>query len=263
VELNDDLIARYACDGYLFFTCLMSAAELVPLRVGLARLAARRGPETVLEPHRPGAVKMVFGVDEHEEAYRRLRAHPCLLAPAERLLGARAYVYQSRVNFNSGFAGGGWGWHQDFNQWYRQDGLRRPDAVLAGVFLDDVTACNAPLMVIPGSHRGGHIYVPDRMEIDEELVAERASAGGIQPLIGPAGSVALLHPLTVHGSSPNITPWPRTICYFIYNSVENTDMTHPRGGSRCRTDFTPVTALDGRCLLDIADGGAIPETTKR
>ena len=254
MKLSDDQKARYARDGYLFFPGVFSEEELGPLRRGLERMASRRGPEIVRESDSDpeSALKIVFGVDVHDEAYRRLRCHPHLLAPSEQLLGTGVYVYQARINFNAGFAGGGWGWHQDFNQWYRQDGLQKPNALLAAVFLDDVNACNAPLMIIPGSHRRGHIYIPDRMEIDEDVVAELVREGGIDPLIGPAGSVAFLHSNVVHGSTRNITPWPRSICYLIYNSVENTTILHPRGDFRCRTDFTPLSPLDERCLLDLA-----------
>ncbi len=62
-----------------------------------------------------------------------------------------------------------------------------------------------------------------------------------------------LHSNAVHGSTSNITPWPRRICYLIYNSVENTAITHPRGDFRCGTDFTPLTPLDEMCLLELVD----------
>jgi ectoine hydroxylase len=254
MKLSDDLTARFARDGYLFFPGLFSAEELRPLRRALERMSSRRGPEVIFEPDRPGTLRVIFGVDVHEEAYRRLRSHPSLLTPVEQLLRTRSYIYQSRINFNSGFAGGGWGWHQDFNQWFRQDGLQQPRALLVGVFLDEINACNAPLMVIPGSHRGGHIYVPDRMEIDEAVVAGLVREGGIDALLGPAGSAVFLHPNNVHGSTRNITPWPRCICYFIYNSVENTSILHPRGNFRCTTDFTPLSPMDDRCLAEWTDG---------
>jgi ectoine hydroxylase len=242
-----------ARDGYLFFPGLFSGSEIGPLRRGLEKMSSRRGPEVVFEDDREDVPKVVFGPDIHDEAYRRLACHPSLLTPVEQLLGTQAYIYQSRLNFNSGFAGGGWGWHQDFNQWFRQDGLQGFNTLLVGVFLDEINACNAPLMIIPGSQRRGHIYVPDRMEIDDAIVAELVREGGIDAMIGPPGSVVFLHSNTVHGSTRNITPWPRCISYLIYNSVENTTITHPRGNLRCRTDFTPLSAMDERCLLELVD----------
>jgi ectoine hydroxylase len=251
--LSDHLRDQFASQGYLFFPGLLSAKELAPLRRGLEGMSSRRGPEVVLEPDSPDVLRVIFGVDAHDEAYRRLRCHPHLLRPTEQLLGTRVYIYQARLNFNSGFTGAGWGWHQDFNQWFRQDGLPGPQALLVGVFLDEVTACNAPLMVIPCSHRRGHIYVPDRMQIDNDIVAGLVQEGGIVALTGPAGSVVFLHSNAVHGSTSNITPWPRSICYLIYNSVENTAITHPRGDFRCGTDFTPLVPLDETCLLELVD----------
>ncbi len=253
MKLTDQHIHQFARDGYLFFPGLFSASEIGTLRTGLEKMSSRRGPEVVLEPDREDLPKVLFGVDIHDEAYYRLSRHPSVLVPAEQLLGTRAYIYQARLNFNSGFAGGGWGWHQDYNQWFRQDGLQGFNALLIGVFLDEINACNAPLMIIPGSQRRGHIYVPDRMEIDDDIIGELVREGGIDAMIGPPGSVVFLHANAVHGSTRNITPWPRCICYLIYNSVENTAITHPRGDFRCRTDFTPLSAMDERCLLDLVD----------
>jgi ectoine hydroxylase len=253
MKLSNHLMDQFARDGYLFFSGLFSKKELGPLRRGLETMSSRRGPEVVLEPNREDVLKVVFGVDVHDEAYRRLACHPFLLLPTEQLLGTRAYIYQARINFNSGFAGRGWGWHQDFNQWYRQDGLQGPNALVVGVYLDDVNACNGPLMVVRGSYKRGHIYIPDRMEIDDDIVAGLVREGGIEALIGPPGSVAILHSNTVHGSTPNISPWPRCICYMIYNSVENTTISHPRGNFRCRTDFTPLAPLHDTCLAELVD----------
>jgi ectoine hydroxylase len=253
MKLSDDLVNQFARDGYIIFPGLFTTAELVPLRKELETLGAGRGPDVVVERNCDDVIRVVFGVDVHYEAYRRLSCHPHLLTPAEQLVGTQVYVYQARVNFNTGFAGAGWGWHQDFNQLYRFDGLKRPNALLAGVFLDDINACNAPLMVIPGSHKHGHIYVPDRMEIGNDIIAQLVREGGIQALIGPPGTVVLLHANTVHGSTPNMTPWPRCICYIVYNSVENTTFAHPRGNFRCGTDFTALTPLHEACLSELAD----------
>jgi ectoine hydroxylase len=253
MELTEHLIYQFARDGFLFLPNVVSMQELGPLRKGLSTMSHRRGPDTVLEACGNDVLKIIFGVDVYDEAYRRLRSHPKLLIPTEQLLGTRVHLYQARINFNAGFTGEGWGWHQDFNQWYRLDGLSGSNALSVGVYLDDVNACNGPLMVIPGSHKRGHVYVPDRMEIDRNIVAGMVRDGGIEALIGPPGSVVFLDSNIVHGSTRNITPWPRSICYMIYNSVENTVISHPRGDLRCNTDFTPLVPLGENCLLELVD----------
>ena len=253
MKLSDPLLNQFDRDGYLVFPGLVTRKELGPLWKALDTMSSRRGPDVVLERNGNDVLRVVFGVDVHEEAFRRLRCHPALLTPAEQMLGTRAYVYQARVNFNSGFAGAGWGWHQDFNQLHRFDGLQMPNALLAGVYLDEINACNAPLMVIPKSHKCGHINIPDRMEIGNDVVADMVREGGIEALMGPPGTVVFLHANTVHGSAPNMTPWERRICYMLYNSVENTTISHPRGDFRCRTDFTPLTPLHDTCLSELFD----------
>lgn len=254
MQLSDAQAAEFERDGYLLVPGAFSGPEIELLLEGLGRMSRRRGPEVLREPGGGGAIKIIFGVDQHEEAYRRLTRHPYLLAGAERLLGERVCVYQVRVNCNSGFAGGGWGWHQDFNQWHRLDGLQEPRALLAAVFLHEVNACNAPLMVIPRSHRRGHIPVPDRMEIDEQVIAKLVAEGGIEALTAPAGSVVFLDCNAVHGSTSNISPWPRSIFYLIYNAVSNRTIIHPRGDYRCGLDFTPLEPLAENCLRELASG---------
>ena len=59
------------------------------------------------------------------------------------------------------------------------------------------------------------------MEIDEKLVGNLAERHGIETIMGKPGGVAFIHCNLVHGSSPNISPWPRAILYINYNSVEN------------------------------------------
>lgn len=249
MRLTNEQIAEFDERGYLFFPSLFSPAELGGLRESLPALLSRTGPEVVREEADTRRAKIVFGVHGFDEGFRRLTLHPRLLVPSEQILRSGVCIYQVRLNPKAGFSGGGWGWHQDFNQWHRFDGMQQPHALMVAVFLDDVTACNAPLMVIPGSHKRGHIPMPDTMDIDLETVREMAEAGGTEALTGPAGSVAFLSCLLVHGSTGNLSPWPRCLFFVNYNSVENPELTKPRDPYRCGTDFTPLRPLPDDCLL--------------
>lgn len=251
MKLTNAQIAEFQQRGYLFFPALFSPEEVEVLRRAVPDLLAREGPEVLREDDGEG-VKMVFGAHLYHETFRRLSLHPRLLAPSEQLLGSAVHVFQARLNPKMGFSGGGWGWHQDFNQWYRHDGMQKPRALMAAVFLDEANACNAPLMVIPGSHQRGHFYVPERMEIDLDTIREMVDEGGIEALVGPAGSVALLDCVTVHGSTPNMSPWSRWIFYLNYNSVENREIEARRAVHHCSTDFTPLEPLADDCLLSPA-----------
>lgn len=247
--MSERQVSEFDDQGYLFFPALFSPGEVAVLHQALPRILARQGPEVVREESDNRIAKLIFGLHTWSEPFRCLSRHPRLLLPARQLLRSDVHVYQARLNPKSGFSGGGWGWHQDFNQWQRLDGMRRPQALMVAVFLDDVNACNAPLMVIPGSHRRGHIPIPDGMEIDLVVVREMVAAGGIEPLLGAAGSVAFLSCLLVHASTANLSPWPRCLFYANYNSVENREIDWPRDPAHCGTDFTPLQPLGDDCLI--------------
>jgi ectoine hydroxylase len=94
---------------------------------------------------------------------------------------------------------------------------------------------NGGLMILPGSHRTflgcagttpeDHYKESLRMQevgtpSDEALTA-LASRHGIRLFTGPAGSATWFDCNCIHGSGDNITPFPRSNVFFVFNSVEN------------------------------------------
>ena len=53
---------------------------------------------------------------------------------------------------------------------------------------------------------------------------------------GPAGSLVIFECNTMHGSNINMSCWPRSNLFFVYNSVENT-LHDPYCGNRPRPEF--------------------------
>src|SRR6185295_4893183 len=105
-----------------------------------------------------GMVRLSHGAHLYNDAIRRLSLHPRLVRPAQRLLETDFHIYQSRLTIKPGMsdvAASGWVWHQDFSTWHRADGMPQPRAIVTFTFLDDVTAANAPVLVIPRSHDRG------------------------------------------------------------------------------------------------------------
>ena len=200
MRLSQDAIGRFDEEGYLLLPALFCAEEVASLRRALPEILGRDGVEVVREKGDGGAAKMVFGLHFSDKPFRRASLHPRMVGPAEQLARDRVHVFQSRVNPKLPGGGAGWGWHQDFNQWMRFDGVQEPRAVLSAIFLDDVGDDNAPLTVIPGSH-ARHFRVPDAMEIPGEMLGDLVD--GARPLTGPAGTVVFFHALLVHGSAAN------------------------------------------------------------
>jgi ectoine hydroxylase len=56
---------------------------------------------------------------------------------------------------------------------------------------------------------------------DENSLAELAHSNGIVAPVGKPGTVILFDCNTIHGSSGNITPFPRANAFLVYNAVSN------------------------------------------
>ena len=242
-------LEEMAEQGFVVLPSLFSAAEIDVIRAAVPRVLARGGPQIVGEDDDPTVVKMIFGTHTYDDVFRRLAFHPRLVEPAEQILGERVHLFQSRLNVKPAFHAKGWPWHQDFNQWHRQDGMQTPRAVVAGVFVDDVNACNGPLLMIPGSHKRGHIVNETAMDIDEAVIAEAATQSGIVPVMGAPGTAVLFDCLVIHASADNITPWWRRIFYLNFSAVSNRGLQPLRAWFHCDTDVRPVAKLADDCLL--------------
>ena len=248
MRLTGDQRTALTDDGFLLMPSLFSPAEVESLRAASDSVVAQRGPHVKEEDHSQ-AVRMVFGAHQYDDTFARLSRHPRLIEPLEQTFGEPVHVFQSRLNAKSGFAGAGWAWHQDFNQWHRQDGMRTPRAIVVGVFLDDVNPCNGPLMVIPRSHHGGLVFVLDKMDIPFDHVTRAVEENGIVPLMGPPGTTVFFDCLLIHGSAPNVSPWPRRIFYFNYIPASMHELQPLREPFHCDTAVVPLRALADDCLI--------------
>lgn len=245
--------ARYRKNGFLFLPRFFTAEELAQFTheaQGLAQDASLKRRDEVITERDSDEVRSVFRVHRLSECFARLMADTRLVNMARQILGSDVYIHQSRLNLKPGFGGGEFYWHSDFETWHIEDGMPRMRALSCSILLSDNHEFNAPLMLIPGSHRhfvscvgetpADHYKqslkkqeygVPDANSL--KWLADR---GGIQSAKGPAGSVVLFDCNTMHGSSSNISPYPRSNLFFVYNSVENM-LAPPLGGMPPRPEF--------------------------
>ncbi len=70
--------------------------------------------------------------------------------------------------------------------------------------------------------------------------------------VGKPGGVLLFHGNLLHGSSGNITPYPRKIVYLTLNAVSNYIRKPTRAEWIAHQDFTPITACAEDALLQYA-----------
>lgn len=260
--LSRDEVTAFTRDGYLGFRSLVSPAEAGRLLAEAERLAASEGHDRddrfVREPD-SDRVRSIFEVHCLSERFASLVADERLAGIARQILGSDVAIHQSRVNLKPGFAGKEFDWHSDFETWHAEDGLPAMRTVSISLALTTNHPHNGPLMIIPGSHR---TFVPcagetpaehyrsslRRQQIgvpDRHVVAELADRAGIDVLTGPPGSAVAFDCNCLHGSNSNITPFPRSNVFIVYNSVANApvdpfDGTEPRPGFIAARHPVPV-----------------------
>lgn len=273
MQLDAAQVRHFEEQGWLLVRDVFSAAEVALLLGELAGIAAQDRPENLREP-RSGAIRSALSCHLYNEAYRRLSRHPRLVEPARRLLGGDVYLHQFKVNAKVAHDGEVWHWHQDFRTWHADDGMPEPLVLNAGVFLDDVTEFNGPLMFMPGSHKLGHVpadALPDKSDVEtygrlaadaagspykRETIDAWAKRFGIVAPKGPAGSALFFHGCIIHGSAPNMSPWNRTMTLATYNRADNAIRRPTRPDFVALRDCAPIEPLADDCLLELVRNAA-------
>ncbi len=259
--LSNIQIQQYRDLGYTVVPDLFTRAEIACLNRGLDAYLAQPRPEIHLQRRGEAAARLAYAADRYSEAFRRLVRHPRWIEPARQLLDDDIYIHQLRVNPKAPFDGESFWWHQDYGTWRMEDGMPTPRALMLGLYLDDVTAANGPLLVIPGSHHHGAIdeVHPDRNEsgytvvdIDRPAIARLVETHGIEALTFPAGTAVFIHCNLVHASPENLTPHRRTIVYLNANAVSNRITRLVRAEHHASRDFTPLVPLADDCLAELA-----------
>ena len=255
-------LAGYARDGFHIIPRLLGAAEAQRYWDELGRLCTdprvRADERTVVEKA-SREVRSIFEVHRISDLIAGLVSDPRVVDRARQILGTDVYLHQTRINYMPGFEGTGFYWHSDFETWHAEDGMPAPRAVSISIALTANYPYNGGLMVMPGSQetyascvgatpgdnykqslRAQEIGTPDR-----DTLRAMAHEYGIEQFTGPAGSALMFDCNVMHGSGNNITPFPRSNIFMVFNSVENTLVKPyaapaPRPTFIASRDFTPI-----------------------
>ena len=260
MQLTEEQIFEYNQRGWLVLPRLFSKQEVSVLEKASLEVLKRPGPEVARESD--GAPHVCWGMHMFDERFNALTRHPKLVNPIEQLLEKQVFVHQSRINIKQR-NGSIVEWHQDFGTYHRVDGIPEARGIMIGVFLDDVSACNAPVLAIPGSHKEGIVSeaiidssVNDhegaakfRYDITDLTMSRLVDQRGIEAIEGPAGTMLLMDMTVVHGSSVNISPLRRLLLYVNVSTVDNRGESFVRPEYYAARDFAPLTALKSDCLL--------------
>jgi ectoine hydroxylase len=255
-QLNSAQLDVYRENGFLILPDLFSKDEVTGLYDEMQQMRGdftKTGRAEVIAEPGSGEVRSIFDVHKLNALFANLVRDPRVLNVAREILGSEVYIHQSRINYKPGFTGKEFYWHSDFETWHTEDGMPAMRALSCSILLTDNSDMNGPLMLIPGSQK--HFIsclgeTPDdnykkslKKQVagvpDDFLLSYLADLGGITSCTGKAGSVVFFDCNTMHGSNGNITPYPRSNLFFVYNSVEN-QLQAPVDGLAPRPNFIAV-----------------------
>jgi len=234
--LSPSAICQLEDLGFLIFPALLSAAHVARFNERIEEIFRIEGDCSGSEfKTEPGARRIANCVDKgriFEEAIET----PEVLAAVEAVLGPDFKL--SSLNIRSANP------HNGLAQPLHVDGGALPDALGYSVcnsvwMLDDFTAHNGALRVVPGSHRWGRAPEPG------------AKPGGEMLVTGKAGDVVVMNAHLWHGGSENFTAHQRRAMHVYYTRSDKPQQQYQK--RLVRPEVQARLSALGRRLLALDD----------
>jgi len=239
--IDSNQVGFYRENGYLILPGLLAPAVLEQLQATLFGWAAE-GEQQPASSNRFDLGPALEGTDNELRRIRdphrysadiaALATGPLFLDVLEALLGPDIRFDGSKVNVKGPGCRAPVGWHQDLAFFPATN----DDMLTLTVLIEDSHEGNAPLMVVPGSHRGplhDHHYRGEFVGlVDTDGLGVDLSTA--VPLTGPAGTVLVHHYRLLHGSDRNRSAEGRMQLFFRYAAADAWPLL---GSMECRGGF--------------------------
>lgn len=227
--LSDEQVASYHRDGYLAVSRLIDAEKVATLRrttqafVERSRGVSRSDDVFDLDPrHTPAApaVRRIKNPADNDPLYAWVGMESPIVDIVTELIGPSVRFHHSKLNLKGSHIGAPVEVHQDAAFYPHSN----DDVLAVGLLLDDATADNGALAVLPGSHRGPihtHFDAQGRFVgcLRPEDVAPLDRSGAVL-LTLPAGSIHIHHYRLVHWSAPNTSSGDRRLLINSYTAAD-------------------------------------------
>lgn len=215
-------IAAFRELGFLAVHDLYDAATVAATLAGLAAVARR--PEGTLIEYEAWAdaerfrgeaildgLRKLMTFVERDDRLLAAASHPALLAVVRQMLGGEPQLFQDMALLKPPGGGREKPWHQD-HAFFDLD----PAEPIVGVWiaLDDATAANGAMHIMPGSHRDGPVLHFKRRDLQICDTWVQTHRDTVVPL--PSGSALFFDGLMHHGTPPNHTNTRRRAVQFHY-----------------------------------------------
>lgn len=225
--LSADQAAAFDRDGFIVLPGRVGDQTLAAIRSEIANILENaRGLTTsndqldLEDSHRPDAprVRRIKQPHTHSAAIDSLVRSDAILAPVRDLLGPDLRLQNSKLNLKAAGYGAAVEWHQDWAFYPHTN----DDVVAVGVMLDDVGPENAPLMMLPGSHKGPtHNHHADGYFCGAiDTAACGVDPAEAVPVLGPAGSISIHHVRMIHGSDLNRSDQDRALLLYEITAAD-------------------------------------------
>ena len=238
--LTDAQVAAYHRDGYLAVPCFLDRDRVDALRrvtdafVERSRVVTRSDALFDLDPrHTPAApvLRRIKNPADNDPLYRWLALESPIVDVVSELIGPSIRFHHSKLNLKGSLLGAPVEVHQDAAFYPHSN----DDVLAVGLLLDDATAENGAMAVLPGSHRGPiytHFDTQGRFVgcVRAEDVA-RLDRGPAILLDLPAGSIHIHHYRLIHWSAPNTSSGDRRLLINSYAAADAVSLVPEMTGS--------------------------------
>ncbi len=218
-RLSEEQIAFFHENGYLAGVRLLNEEQIDCLRTELNEFFQEDhdGEEFWYEYHRNESTEAdqvlfhALGAWRLRPGFHDVLWNAPFLVAASQLLGGAVRFWHDQLFCKPAHHGGVVAWHQDYSYWTRTTPMEH---LTCWIGLDDSHTENGCLNYVPGSHRwqllpttelAGAMDGLEKVLTDQQM-KEFSGTVAVELL---AGECSFHHPLMVHGSYANKTPFPR------------------------------------------------------
>jgi ectoine hydroxylase len=227
--LTDEQIASYHRHGYLAVPRLIDEGTVKELRrvtdafVDRSRAVSRSDTVFDLDPRHTAAwpvLRRIKNPADNDALYRRVAFDSPIPDIVAQLIGPSIRFHHSKLNMKGSLVGAAVEVHQDAAFYPHSN----DDVLAVGLLLDDATADNGAMAVLPDSHRRPihtHYDAQGRFVgcMRDEDVARLDRSGAVL-LELPAGSIHIHHYRLVHWSAPNTSTAERRLLINSYTAAD-------------------------------------------
>ena len=228
-SLTDEQIASYHRDGYVAVPRVLDAEQVKALQevtesfVERARSVARSDAVFDLDPRHTAATPVVRRIKnpaDNDPLYRWVGFDSPIPDIVSQLIGPSIRFHHSKLNLKGSLLGAAVEVHQDAAFYPHSN----DDVLAVGLLLDDASAANGAMAVLPGSQHGPiytHYDTQGRfvgsMRADDVARLDRRNAVLLEL---PAGSIHIHHYRLVHWSAPNTSTAERRLLINSYTAAD-------------------------------------------